>query len=115
LIIGIKNEDLRMKLMQETFENFKKAIAFAQLYVTAKDAVSATNTQTPIESSASVNRMSTSSVKAAKSRQNKILMPIKVNGTSIQMEFDPGAGASIISKEKFDSLFPKVTLRPSLW
>jgi len=52
------------------------------------------------------------SVKAAKSRQDKILMPIKVNGTSIQMEFDPGAGASIISKEKFDSLFPKVTLRP---
>ena len=43
------------------------------------------------------------SVKAFKSRQDKILMPVVINKANIQMEFDPGAGASIISKKTFES------------
>jgi len=52
------------------------------------------------------------SVKADKSRQDKILMPVVINKANIQMEFDPGAGASIISKKTFESSFSSITLRP---
>jgi len=43
LIVGIRNEDLRMKLMQETFETFEKSIEFAHVYTTAKDAAASTS------------------------------------------------------------------------
>jgi len=45
LIVGIKDGELRVKLMQESFVTFEKAIEFANTYVIAKEA--ATNTASP--------------------------------------------------------------------
>ena len=207
LIVGIKDGELRVKLMQESFVTFEKAIEFANTYVIAEEA--ATNMASPAktqeelvlvqktefqrfqqyqkgkldkkkdrgkldnsnnvrlkcshcgrmnhksdicyhcdstchvcqtkghiaticknkqENSSKLN-LNKSETKTCKVEYNsedsidmfkissniddKILMPMEVNGVKIQMEFDPGAGAAIISQKLYNAQFSSYPLRPS--
>ena len=207
LIVGIKDGELRVKLMQELFATFEKAIEFANTYVIAKEAAtntaalaksqeelvlvkktefqqfqqykkgkqdtkkdrgkldnsnnvrskcnhcSRTNHKSDIcyhrentchvcqtkghiaticknkqenYSKLNVNKNETKTCnveydsdnsidmfKISSNIDDKILMPIEVNGINIQMEFDPGAGAAIISQKLYNAQFSSYLLRPS--